>query len=321
MRIAPALLLALLAACGGSSDIGEESSGREAIRIVVVTHGQSSDPFWSVVANGVSAAARDLDVRAEYQAPLRFDMVEMSERISAATAARPSGMVVSIPDPDALGPAIRAAIEAGIPVVSINSGADAWKGLDVLAHVGQTEYEAGLGAGERLAAAGAKLVLCVNHEVGNVALDQRCDGLRDALAAAGGMTEVLSVDLADPADTEQRIRGALAARPAIDGVLTLGPASTSPALSALGASDGASRPVLATFDLTPEVLAAIEDGRMLFAVDQQQYLQGYLPIVMLVTYLETGTMPGGGDVIRTGPGYVTRENAADVIDLTARGIR
>lgn len=321
MRAAAALFLALAAACGGSPDTNPSSANRAEIRIVVVTHGQSSDPFWSVVANGVSAAARDLGVRAEYQAPLRFDMIEMSERISAATAARPSGIVVSIPDPDALGPSIRAAIDAGIPVVSINSGAEAWKRLGILAHVGQTEYEAGFGAGERLAAAGARLVLCVNHEVGNVALDQRCDGLRDALAALGGTIEILSVDLADPADTEQRIRGALAARPAIDGVLTLGPAGAAPALAALDASDATSRSAFATFDLSPEVLAAIEDGRILFAVDQQQYLQGYLPIVLLVTYLESGTMPGGGDVIRTGPGYVTRENAAAVIDLTARGIR
>jgi simple sugar transport system substrate-binding protein len=319
--IAPLAILLACVEAPRESATENANARRTDIRIVVVTHGQSSDPFWSVVANGVNAAARDLGVRAEYQAPLRFDMVEMSERIAAVTAARPAALVVSIPDPDALGPSIRAAVAAGIPVVSINSGAEAWRRLGVLAHVGQTEYEAGFGAGERLAEAGSKLVLCVNHEVGNVALDQRCDGLRDAMAEAGGATEVLAVDLADPADSEQRIAGALSARSEIDGVLTLGPTGAGPALAALDASDRAGRISFATFDLSPEVLAAIQDGRILFAVDQQQYLQGYLAIVLLVTYLETGAMAGGGDVIRTGPGFVTRENAAAVMDFSARGIR
>jgi simple sugar transport system substrate-binding protein len=321
-RCALTVAAAALLACGGAPDGDGAGAGgapdRGAVRIVVITHGQSSDAFWSVVANGVRDAARDLGVRAEYQAPLRFDMVEMSERISAATAARPAGIVVSIPDPDALAPAIRAAIEAGIPVVSINSGADAWERLGALAHVGQTEYEAGFGAGERLAAAGARRALCVNHEVGNAALDQRCDGMRDALARSGGAAEVLAVDLADPADAEQRIRSALASGPEIDAILTLGPAGAGPALAARGAG---SRVALATFDLTPDVLAAVRDGDILFAVDQQPYLQGYLAIVILVAYLETGAAPGGGDVVRTGPGFVTRENAAAVIERSARGLR
>jgi simple sugar transport system substrate-binding protein len=188
--------------------------------------------------------------------------------------------------------------------------------------VGQTEYEAGLGAGRRLAEAGARRVLCVNHEVGNAALDQRCDGARDALVrAAGGASEVLAVDLADPTETEQRIGRALAADHRIDGVLTLGPAGAAPAMAALGSTPQGRRIAFATFDLSPEILAAIRDGQVLFAVDQQQYLQGYLPIVLLVKYLEIGTMPGGDEVIRTGPAFVTRENAAAVIDLSARGLR
>ncbi len=316
---AGALLTGAVLACGGRAPADDDArAGREEIRIVVVTHGQSSDPFWSVVARGVSEAGRDLGVRAEYQAPLRFDMVEMSERITAAIASRPSALVVSIPDADALGPAIEAAVRAGIPVISVNSGADAWQRLGALAHVGQTEYEAGFAAGQRMARSGARRVLCVNHEVGNAALDQRCDGLRDGLAREGGEASVLAVDLADPAETEQRIASAVASDAALDGVLTLGPAGAAPALAALAPGG---RVLLATFDLTPEVLAGVRDGRILFAIDQQPYLQGYLPIVFLVTYLETGAMPGGGAVVRTGPGFVTRDDAARVIELSARGLR
>ncbi len=291
------------------------------MRIVVVTHGQSSDPFWSVVANGARAAAADLGVRVEYQAPASFDMVTMSDLIEAAVASRPAGLVVSIPDPVALGRSIRAAVAAGIPVVSINSGADAYRGLGVLVHVGQTEYEAGRGAGERMAAAGVRRALCVNHEVGNAALDMRCRGLADALEAAGGAVDVLAVELADPDDTQQRIAGALRRDGGIDGVLTLGPAAAGPALDAVGVAGRHGDVALATFDLTPRVLDAVHAGRLLFAIDQQQFLQGYLPVVILVKYVETGAVPGGGDVIRTGPGFVGGDDAARVIELAEKGLR
>jgi simple sugar transport system substrate-binding protein len=293
----------------------------EEIRIVFVTHGQSSDPFWSVVINGAGDAAADLGVAVEYHAPLRFDMVEMSDRIAATVASRPDGLVVSIPDAAALNAAIRDAIDTGIPVVSINSGGDVYRDLGVLAHIGQTEYEAGYESGVRLARAGVRQALCVNHEVGNTALDERCKGFRDALEERRAVAYALVVNLADPDDTQQRIAGAITTGPAIDGILTLGPNGAAPALAALRQTGKIREVALATFDLSPEVLEAIRDGEMNFAVDQQQYLQGYLPVVFLVKYLETGTIPGGGDVIRTGPSFVTQDTAADVIDLSARGIR
>jgi len=155
-------------------------------RFVVVVHGQASDPFWSVVKKGVDAAGKDLGVNVEYQSPGTFDMVAMSQLIDAAVASKPDGLVVSIPDAAALGPAIRRAVDAGIPVISINSGSDVAKGLGVMTHIGQTEYEAGQGGGERMASAGVKHAICVNQEVGNVALDQRCQGFTDAMTAAGG---------------------------------------------------------------------------------------------------------------------------------------
>jgi len=324
MRRASILLLlpfCLWVGCGKPSSSTAGGPTRDTLRIVLVTHGQSADPFWSVVVNGARDAAEDMGVTVQYQAPASFDMVEMSQLIASVAAGRPHGLVVSIPDSAALRAAISAAVTAGIPVVSINSGADAYRALGVLAHVGQTEHEAGYAAGERLAHAGVRRTLCVNHEVGNAALDQRCAGLADALAASGGRAVVLGVDLADPEDTRQRIAGALRADRSLDGMLTLGPAGADPALAALEEARPEGGVRFATFDLTPGVLEAVRDGRMLFALDQQQYLQGYLPVVLLVKYLETRTVPGGGEVIRTGPGFVTRDNAAAVMELAARGIR
>ncbi len=295
-----------------------QQGSRSDIRIVVVSHGQASDPFWSVVANGVQQAATDMGVTVEYQAPQTFDMVAMSQLIDAAVASSPNGLVVSIPDADALGDSIRAAVDAGIPVISMNSGSDVAKELGILTHVGQTEYEAGFGGGERMAAAGVTKGLCVNQEVGNVALDLRCQGFADAIAEAGGTSEVLAVELADPIDAQQRVVAALTANPDIDGILTLGPTGAAPTMAAL-AEEGLGIP-MATFDLSPEVLEAVRDGNMLFAIDQQQYIQGYLPIVLLTLY-NTNLNTIANDVLMTGPGFVTQDTAAQVIDLSAAGTR
>jgi simple sugar transport system substrate-binding protein len=294
--------------------------GMRPYRIVVVTHGQAADAFWSVVQNGVEQAGKDMRVTVEYQSLSTFDMVAMSQLIDAVVASDPDGLVVSIPDADALGPSIKAAVAAGIPVISINSGSDVAEEFGVLAHIGQTEYEAGYGGGQRMAAAGATKALCVNHEIGNVALDLRCQGFTDALVEAGGTAEILAVDLADPTGSANRISAALTADESIDAMLTLGPNGAAPALMALEDQGMLGKILLATFDLSPEVLEAVRDGNMLFAIDQQQYLQGYLPIVYLTLYLENLNTPGS-ILIPTGPGFVTQETAAQVIEYAARGTR
>jgi simple sugar transport system substrate-binding protein len=312
------LVVALVIVVTGT--VAQAQQSERPYRIVVVTHGQAADPFWSVVKNGVDQAAIDMRVKVEYQAPPTYDMVAMAQLIDAAVASNPDGLVVSIPDADALGPSIKAAVEAGIPVISINSGSDVAQQLGVLAHVGQTEYDAGVGGGQRMAAAGAKKALCVNHEVGNVALDLRCQGFTDAMTKAGGTVQVLSVDLNDPTGSANRISAALTADPTIDSMLTLGPGGALPALQALKDEQLLGKILLATFDLSPEVLQAVRDGNMLFAIDQQQYLQGYLPIVYLTLYLENLNTPGNF-LIPTGPGFVTKDNAAKIIEYAARGTR
>src|SRR5579884_1661372 len=167
-------------------------SNRSDLHFIVVTHGQPSDPFWSVVKNGVDQAGKDMGVHVQYESPTSntLDLVAMSHLIDAAVASKPDGLVVSIPDANVLGPSIKRAVAAGIPVISINSGADVAQSLGVMVHVGQTEYEAGLGGGQRLGEAGVRNALCVNQEVGNVALDQRCKGVTDALAKFGGKVKV-----------------------------------------------------------------------------------------------------------------------------------
>ena len=311
-------LALVLAACGAQDGSPGEDGGGEArdLTIEVVTHGQASDPFWSVVVNGVNQAATDLGITVNYNAPEEFDMVAMSQLIDTAVAAEPDGIVISNPDPAALSDAIAGAIDAGIPVVSINSGVDDYADLGILTHVGQTEFIAGQGAGQRMAEAGVTNTICVNQEVGNAALDQRCEGFADGLG--GVPSTVVAVDLADPTGAQAAIEAALSEDPTIDGILTLGPTGAAPALAALEGNDAVQ---LATFDLSPEVLEAIEAGTVLFAIDQQQYLQGYLGVLIVTQFAQYGLLPGGGQPILTGPGFVTAETAGQVTELSADGIR
>jgi len=278
-----------------------------------VTHGQASDPFWSIFKNGVDQGGKDMGVKVEYNAPDSFDMVKMGQLIDAAIAKKPQGLVVSIPDAAALGPHIKAAVDAGIPVISANSGSDVYQSLGVLTHVGQSEEIAGKKAGELMKAAGVTNALCVNQEVGNAGLDARCKGFTDGL---GGTVKVVQVDLKDPTGAQQSIAAAVQGAQGVNGMLTLGPTGAAPALAALKGANLLPNLKLATFDLSKDVLNAIKSGDMLFAIDQQQYLQGYLPIVFLTYDNLYGLVPGGGQPVLTGPGIVDKTNVDKVLANT-----
>jgi simple sugar transport system substrate-binding protein len=321
------MLPLVLAACSNGSGTSSTSSSscpasRANLKFYVITHGQASDPFWSVVKKGVDQAAKDMCVTAIYESPASatFDVVAMARLIDTAVAAHPSGLVVSIPDPKGLGSSIKAAVAANIPVISINSGSDVAQSLGVLVHIGQTEEQAGIGGGEKMGAAGVKHALCVNQEVGNAALELRCKGFTEGLSMTGGTVKEIGVNLSNPTQTQQTIEAALQHDPTIDGILTLGPTGASPAIKALQDLNKLGQIKLATFDLSSDVLNAIKNNQMLFAIDQQQYLQGYLPIVLLTLYA-TNLNTIANTVLQTGPGFVTSSNVSQVIQLTAKGTR
>ena len=329
------LLLAALAGCGGTT-VREEPSitisggeprrdqapgvpaSEDAPRIAVVTHGQASSPFWATVRTGVEAAERQMNVQVDYEAPDVYSLARMIELIDEAVASKPDGLVVSFPEPG-LGPAIRRAVKAGIPVITINSGSDAFRSLGVLAHVGQPEGRAGLAAGKRLVRAGARKVLCVNQQVGNVGLDARCAGLARAVRSAGGSARVLGIDDQSP-DTPRAIARAVTAG-SIDGILATNATGGLLSIDALGKIRRHGRVEVAAFDLGPDTLRAVEAGKLLFAIDQQPYLQGYLPVVLLANRARYGLLPSQGDVLATGANFVTKSSAAKALRLSERSIR
>ena len=301
------------AAVAALATIGTAASAQQ---IIVVSHGQSNDPFWSVVKNGVDLAAEHTGAEVSYRAPETFDMVAMASLIDAAVNQQPDGIAVSIPDSDALGPAIERAVAAGIPVISLNSGSNVARDLGALLHVGQDEYDAGVAAGAELAEMGGTFGLCVNHEVGNVSLDLRCEGFAEGF---GGEVEVLPTTN-DPTEIESRVRAAIDSNEEIDTVMALGASlAGEPVVAAVDAMGLGDEINIASFDLSASFLQAVADGKAAFAIDQQQFLQGYLPVVFLAMNAQYGLVPGGD--VPSGPNLVTADKAAQVVELSAQGIR
>jgi simple sugar transport system substrate-binding protein len=349
LALVPAVAL-IAASCGGSSDgtadgdesvnetegteaegtegtdaEGTEPTGTDAeevdqtqtgdLTFHMITHSDDG-PFWSVVKRGAEAAAEDVGVTLVWN-PGNNDPQQMVTDIEAAVASGSNGIAASLPDPDALTAPLQGAVEAGIPVYTLNSGVDFYKEIGATSHVGQTETVAGEGAGERFNDAGATHVLCVFQEESNVGLSERCAGLESTFS---GTTTIAFGGLdADQTEQENTINALLAEDPTIDAVLGTGPVI---AVSALRASQAVGRDaIIGGFDITPEIIDAIEAGEIAFTVDQQQYLQGYLPVILMYLENTNQNTAGGGLPILTGPGFVTPENAAEVKALVEQGTR
>jgi simple sugar transport system substrate-binding protein len=312
----------LLAACSSDDNKGDgsggDSGGKGDLSFSVVTHGSAGDAFWDVVQNGAKAAGDDLGVSVDYQSD--GDPQRQAQLIDAAVNQKVDGIVVSMANPDALQDSVEAAVAAGIPVVTINSGGERSAEFGAIGHVGQDETIAGQGAGQRLAQDGAKNVLCVIHEAGNIGLDQRCSGASKAFATnGGGGFTTTQVDINDLQGAQSTITSQLQSNPDIDAVLTLN--SSIAAVAVAAAEDAGSKTKVATFDLNEDVINGIKDGSISFAVDQQQYEQGYLPIVMLKLYAENLNTVGGGQPVLTGPGIVDSDNVDEIADLASAGTR
>lgn len=286
------------------------------MRIAMITHGDDGG-FWSVVRRGANDAAATLaDVTLDYQGSAGNARLQ-SDMINAAINQGANALAVSAPDPGAIGSALDRAEAAGIPIITLNSGSELLEERSgVLTHVGQSERDAGLAAGEELARRKAKSVLCIIHEENNIGLQDRCAGAAEGLGDAGTMTRVQVSGKGDPAASAREIGAAMTAQNA-DAVLALDPDIAMAAAGVVNSNDG----LLATFDLSPEVLDAITDGRMAFAVDQQPYLQGYLPVVFLELAVRNRNEVGNGKLVATGPALVTKDNAATIRALSEQGTR
>jgi simple sugar transport system substrate-binding protein len=316
------ICVALLAAAGcGDDDDGETSEGRAeraSIQIEFAMVGIPGDPFYNVIKNGARQAEEDLGVDVSYKETSQYDFQEQKRLIQAAIARKPDGLVVSNESPDVLDGPIKEAVDAGIPVVVANAmGPETLEKTGALGFVGQDEFEVGRLAGERMRQAGIEKAFCVNPAVGSAPLDARCRGLAQAMGE--GNARVIATTVDDRTASRNRMEAALQSGD-VDGMLvTAATVNGAEALQAVEETGMTDQVKIASIDLTPEVLAAVRDGDILFTSDQQQYLQGYLPVQILTLFVEYGLRPQ--PLTKTGPAYITADNAEQAIELSKRGIR
>ena len=310
------LSLGLLAGAAHAQGLKEAKD----VRIAFVVHGSASDPYWSVVKRGVDDAAALTGAKVEYHAPQVFDVVEQARLMDAAVATKPDGIAVSIADADALRESVTAALAAGIPIVIVDSGEKHGEEMGTTLYVGTvSEYDSGKKAGERLAKEGILKVVCINHEVGNISLDDRCQGLNDGLKPSGGGTEVVAVT-PDPGDIPRRTEAYLSAHPDVQAVFAMGAGAANPLIPMFREKELFGKIKLYTFDISPEVLDSIIAGEMGFGMDAQQYLMGFLPVIYMVENATHGFWPQNDSY--TGPLFIdTPARRQAILALAKEGIR
>ncbi|MEZ2121672.1 MULTISPECIES: sugar ABC transporter substrate-binding protein [unclassified Corynebacterium] len=318
---AGALALASCSSTGGAPESSGGAAGGGTVDtpravVAMVSHGAPGDTFWDLVRKGAEDAAKKDNIELRYssdpQAPNQANLVQ------SAIDADVDGIAVTLPNAEAIGPAAKKAVDAGIPVVGLNAGMNDYSDYGLSAFFGQDESIAGELAGERLATEGAKKVLCVIHEQGNSSQEARCGGIKKGLGTSGDM-EILYVNGMDMTSVASTVQAKLAQDPSIDWIMGLvAPVAIT---SVDAAKDAGSDAKIATFDTNAELVKAIKDGTIAWAIDQQPYVQGYLAVDAIWLAIRNGSTLGGGKPVLTGPSFVDSTNVDAIADAATEGLR
>lgn len=322
--------LALSATFGVSHAAGE--------KFVLVSHAPDSDSWWNTIKNAIKQAGEDFNVTVDYRNPPNGDLADMARLIEQSAARNYDGLIADIADFSVLQKPLGTVVAKKIMLVTINSGTvEQSEQLKAIMHVGQPEYEAGLGAGKRAKEAGIKSFVCVNHYAMNASSFERCRGFADAIGV-DYKSSTLDTNGVDPGVIESKVSAYLRTNPKTQAVLALGPDSAPPAMRAVEKMGLKGKLYFATFDLSEEISKGIKDGSIQFAIDQQPYLQGYIPVAVMAIMkqqkttdlakvkallianpkyqarlAEYGLTPiYGARHISSGPGFVTKDNIAKV---------
>ncbi|MEL6234560.1 MAG: sugar ABC transporter substrate-binding protein [Pseudomonadota bacterium] len=285
------------------------ADGHETLRYVLVSHAPDSDSWWNTIKNGIALAGDQMGVEVEYRNPPTGDLADMARIIEQAAASAPNGIITTLADYDVLSGPIKDAVASGVDVIIMNSGTpDQAREVGALMYVGQPEYDAGYAAGLRAKGDGVASFLCVNHYISSPSSVERCQGFADALEIDLGSQMIDSGQ--DPAEIKNRVLAYLNANPDTDAILTLGPTSADPTILALEENGLAGDIYFGTFDLGTEIVNGIKAGVINWGIDQQPFLQAYLPVVVMANYHRYGVLPGNN--INSGPGFVTADGLEKV---------
>ncbi|RFU86579.1 sugar ABC transporter substrate-binding protein [Streptomyces triticagri] len=297
-----------------SDDGGKGQVSGPRLKIAMVTHAGEGDTFWDIVKNGAERASAKDNVQFLYSNDK--EAKGQAQLVQSAIDKKVDGIVVTLAKPDAMKAVLAKAADAGIPVVTINSGGQYSEQFGALGHIGQDEAVAGEAVGEELNDRGRKKALCVIHEQGNVSLEERCAGVKKTF---DGTVTNLNINGTNMPESQSTLQAKLDADGKLDAVVTLGAPFAEAAAQAK--KDSGSKAEIDTFDLNAEVVKQLKAKEIGFAVDQQPYLQGYLAIDELWLHHTNANVIGGGKPVLTGPAIVTEKDVPRLEKLTAKGTR
>ncbi len=257
-RAALRVLAAAAALCGAAALSSQAAHAAPDAHFVLISHAPDSDSWWNTIKNAIKQADEDFNVQTDYRNPPNGDIADMSRLIEQAAARNYDGVIVTIADFDVLKGSIGKVTAKHIPLITINSGTEEQSAqLGAIMHVGQ----------------------CVNHYATNPASFERCRGFAEAI---GVDFKSSTLDAGqDPTTVQSKVSAYLRNHPDTQAVLALGPLSADPTIKALQQMGVAGKMWFATFDFDNDIAKAIQDGTIQFAIDQQPYLQGYIPVAVL----------------------------------------
>jgi simple sugar transport system substrate-binding protein len=316
-----ALITAACSSTGGRQEEEAAAPGAGAgqantpeMTVAMVTHAGPGQTFWDIVRKGGEAAAANDNINLEYSSDP--DSGKQANLIQSAIDAKVDGIAVTLPDPPAIGPAVKKAVDAGIPVVALNAGNDSYRDYGAMAYFGSDETVAGEAAGQRASDDGYKNLLCVIHAQGQIQLEARCEGVDKTF---NGQYSKLYVNGTDLPSTKSTISAKLAEDKSIDFIVTLDAPIGLTAIDTVKETGSSAK--VGTFDFNPEIPPKITSGELVFAIDQQPWLQGYLAVDTLWLYKTNGNVPGGGMPTLTGPYLVDKSNVNQVAKFAEGGTR
>ena len=270
----------LLAGALSAASMAWADDARAPLRMAFVSHAPDSDVWWNVVRNAIKHASEDFGVEVDYLNPSDGSIAGMVKILDGLDASRYVGVISTIADYTKLSPALMALRERKLPLITVNSGSEAQsESVGAILHIGQPEFIAGKAAGQEMAKLGAHSFICFNHYPSNPASTERCEGFLAGLGEQGRMTVVPLTG--DSAGNQATVAAALQKTPGADVFLALGPTSAHPVLAASRLVKSGKVPPLVSFDISPDIVAGIRSGSVLFSIDQQPYLQGYLSVALM----------------------------------------
>jgi simple sugar transport system substrate-binding protein len=305
---------------GGKEDSGDSGTAAgqantPRMTVAMITHGVPGDEFWTIVQKGAQAAADKDNVDLRYTADP--DATQQATLVQNAIDSKVDGIALTLAKPEALASSITAAKAAGIPVVAFNSGVDNWKDSGADSFFGLDIKGSGVISADELEKAGSKHGICVIQEQGQVALEEMCQGAKEAFGS--GPMEVLYVNGADMPSVESTLTAKLQQDPSIDGVITLGAGIALAGQKSLETVGSDAK--MTTLNLTTEIVPLIENGKILAAIDQQGWLQGYLAVDSLWVNKTNSNTLGGGEPVLTGPTLVNKDNIDRIAPFIEQGTR